>query len=281
MIMDKILISVVTVCLNAEKDIECTINSILEQDLAGFEYLIKDGGSGDMTVRIAEGYMDRFNAKGISFRVISGKDDGLYDAMNKATAASSGEWIMFINAGDALFDESVLSRISSEITDDADVIYGNAVLADDGHYKLLRAGNTGLFKNCNPICHQASITRRDVVGKLGFDTGYEIAADFDLFLRIFLSGEKRFKKTGDALCIYPLNGVSSNSVLKREREFDISRRRNGLKRVCLPKMQILKIVCTDIIRKLAVKLLGAGFYSGKRGWYPDKNEAVRAGECDV
>ena len=54
--MDKILISVVTVCLNVERDIGRTIDSILKQNLTGFEYLIKDGGSGDSTLSIAESY---------------------------------------------------------------------------------------------------------------------------------------------------------------------------------------------------------------------------------
>ena len=201
--------------------------------------------------------------------------------MNKAAAAASGEWIMYINAGDALFDKNVLSRISAEIPDDADVIFGDAVLAENGHCKLLKAGSVRDFKYVNPICHQASLTRRDVVCRLGFDTGYRIAADFDMFLKIALSGEKRFEKLDAPLCIFSLGGISNASVSEREKEFDRSRKANGSDRVPFPGLQIIKNVCTERVRMLAVRLLGERFYSEKRGWYRDKHGAGRIGETDV
>ncbi|MCR5012178.1 MAG: sodium-dependent transporter [Lachnospiraceae bacterium] len=80
----KTLISVITVCLNAEKDIEFTMDSVLDQDFTEYEYLIQDGGSDDRTIEIAEGYRERFKERNIPFRIISEKDEGLYDAMNKA-----------------------------------------------------------------------------------------------------------------------------------------------------------------------------------------------------
>ena len=272
--MDRILISVVTVCLNAEKDIARTINSILMQDLTGFEYLIKDGGSDDSTLGIAEGYSGRFMEKGISFRIVSEKDEGIYDSMNRAAELASGEWIMYINAGDELFDESVLTHLSSFIMQDADVIYGDAVYLENGKYKLLKAGDSDDFKYKNPICHQASVSRTELVKRYRFDTRYSIAADFDMFLKMYLSGEIRYIKTDDVIAVFGLGGVSDKLIREREIEFDISRKRNGLKRVKMPRLQMTAICALYFVRRLAVKILGRGFYSQKRGWYSDRLEAA-------
>ena len=271
--MEKKLISVVTVCLNAEKDIEYTINSILNQSFADYEYLIIDGQSDDATVEIAEIYKARFLKKGISFRIISEKDEGLYDAMNKAAEYVNGQWIIYINAGDALFDDAVLAHLASEISDDTDVLYGDVVLLDHRKYKLLKSGGVDRFKSRNPVCHQASLTKADVIRKFRFNGEYEIAADFDLFLRICLSNDKAFKKIDYVFAIYPLGGVS-NAVSKREKEFDASRKQNKAKRVAFPHLQMMWIVLVEKIRKAAIKILGEGFYSRKRGWYSDKAEAA-------
>ena len=276
--MSNVLITVITVCLNAEKEIGYTVNSILEQDFAGFEYLIKDGGSGDRTVGIAESYAERFGEKNIAFRVVSEKDEGIYDAMNKAADMARGEWVMYMNAGDALFDKNVLTRISSMISADADVIYGDAVYLENGRYKLLRAGSEEDFKYSNPICHQACITRTDAVREFRFYTGYKISADFDMFLRMYGSGDKRFKKIDDTLCVFLLGGTSDDLIFEREKEFDVSRKRNGHKRVPFPRMQIIKFSVLYGIRSLAKKLLGTGFYSERRGWFAEKEKAVAAGE---
>ena len=149
--MDNNQISVTTVSLNAGNDIESTINSILNQSFTDYEYLIIDGGSVDATIEIAKRYTKNFLEKGISYRIISEKDEGIYDAMNKAAKYANGEWIIYINAGDALFDSTVLERLSSEIADDLDVIYGDAVLLDHNKYKLLKAKSLEFFKYSNPI----------------------------------------------------------------------------------------------------------------------------------
>lgn len=276
--MRNVLITVITVCLNAEKDIGRTINSILMQDLTGFEYLIKDGGSGDSTLGIAESYSDRFGEKDISFRIVSEKDEGIYDSMNRAAEIASGEWIIYVNAGDELFDEGVLTRLSSVISQESDVIFGDAVYLENGKYKMLKAGNPDEFKCKNPICHQASVSRTELVKKYRFDTRYSIAADFDMFLKMYLSGEIRYKKTDDVIAVFCLGGVSDRQILEREKEFDISRKRNGLKRAHMPRLQMVGICTLYFVRNLAVKILGSGFYSQKRGWYSDRHEAVMIGK---
>ena len=271
--VEKKLISVITVCLNAEKEIGFTIDSVLKQDYTNYEYLIKEGGSDDSTIEIAEKYINRFSEKNIPFRIISEKDEGLYDAMNQSAQYAKGEWIIYINAGDELFDNKVLSLLSSEISDQYDILYGDAVLTENEKYKLLKAGCLERFKYTNPICHQASLTRTDIIRKNLFDKRYFIASDFDLFLRLYLLNDKRFKKPDIVFCVYRLGGVSNSRVFQREKEFNTSRKINGLKRVAFPHLQIMRIVFVEKIRKAAIIILGKGFYSENRGWYSDKYKA--------
>lgn len=279
--MDKVLISVITVCLNAEKEIEYTIESVLDQNFSDYEYLIIDGGSTDSTLGIAEEYACRFAGKNISYQIISHKDNGIYDAMNKAAGYATGEWIIYLNAGDALFDENVLSIYSSEVSDGVDVIYGDAVLKDAEKYKLLKAKSVEDYACCNPICHQASMVRSEIVRIFLFDTDYKIASDFDLFLRVYIAGKYGFKKSDEVLCIYQMCGISSICVREREKEFDLSRKKNGLKRVIFPNILIFKNCLIYEIRKTAIKILGSKFYSEKRGWYSDRFMAAGLGEADA
>ena len=272
---NKPLISVVTVCFNAEKDIEQTISSVLNQDYADYEYLIKDGGSADSTLEIARKYSERFEDKNISYRIVSERDDGIYDAMNKAALYAEGEWIIYINAGDALFDEKVLSILAPEISDEYDVLYGDAALYEKSRYKMLKGGSLTRFKNTNPICHQASLLRTDIVRKITFNKKYRIAADFDLFLKLYVSDERRFKKMDTVFCVFRLGGLSDNKIFQREKEFNESRKQQGIKRVVFPHLQIMRVVLYYQIRKLAKFVLGTGFYSARRGWYPDKYKMVR------
>ena len=86
-------LTVVTVCFNAEATIAATFESVLRQEYMDYEYLVIDGKSTDNTMDIVEEYSQRFKEKGISFRMVSEKDHGIYDAMNKAIKMAKATWI--------------------------------------------------------------------------------------------------------------------------------------------------------------------------------------------
>ncbi len=264
--MSNVKITVITVCFNAENDIENTIDSVLSQDYRDYEYIIKDGCSNDRTVEIAERYRNRFSDKGIDFEIISSKDSGIYDAMNESLSYAHGDWVIFINAGDELYDGLVLSKISPKLRDDIYVLYGDVMLRENGFHKLLRSGKICDFCKTNPICHQGAFTRLDIAKKYRFNTDYKIAADFDMFLRIYVDSPDSFVQIDNVISYFLLGGVSSKSVYRREKEFDISRKNNQLKRVPLPIVLVFKSCLIEMIRSLMIGILGDKFYSKKRGW---------------
>ena len=96
-------ISIVTVVFNGEAFLEKSIQSVINQTYKNIEYIVIDGGSTDGTIDIIKKYQDKIAVW------ISEKDDGIYEAMNKGIALAHGKWINFMNAGDVLFNDNVLT----------------------------------------------------------------------------------------------------------------------------------------------------------------------------
>lgn len=115
-------VSVVTVTYNAAQYVEMTLRSIVSQTYDNMELIVIDGGSKDGTVELVEKYRQYIST------FISEPDSGIYDAMNKGTRHATGDWIIFINAGDALAKHDVLEKVfSREIEDGTSLIFGSIV----------------------------------------------------------------------------------------------------------------------------------------------------------
>ena len=99
-------ISVITICYNCEKTIEKTIKSVLEQKYNDIEYIIIDGGSQDDTLAIIKKYSDKIT------KLVSERDKGIYDAINKGIELSKGEVIALLHGNDIFFDDNVLSKVA-------------------------------------------------------------------------------------------------------------------------------------------------------------------------
>lgn len=105
--MHQPLVSIVTVCYNAADMLSKTIESVSAQSYENIEYIIIDGASTDGTKQIIQNNIEHID------KFISEKDNGIYDAMNKGTANSSGEWIIFMNAGDTFYDRDTIKDLFS------------------------------------------------------------------------------------------------------------------------------------------------------------------------
>lgn len=214
----KVKFSVITVCLNAEKEITQTIQSVLNQNYCDYEMIIKDGGSKDNTLSVIP------NNEHI--HVISQIDSCLYDAMNQAVRYSNGEYLMFMNAGDVFYDNDVLMKLATCIEKEyGDIYYGE--YSRDGIVVKQPAilSNFSIFRN--PLNHQSVCFRRDVLQVTDwYDTSYKILADYELMVRLFIDG-KKFIHVPIVIDQYEGNGVSeSEEGAKRNRqEMEIVRKK--------------------------------------------------------
>lgn len=180
----KPLISVVTVCFNAVKDIEKTILSVINQTYENIEYIIIDGGSTDGTVDVIKKYADRITYW------ISEPDKGIYDAMNKGIKVATGEWINFMNAGDCFVKETVLEDCFGRTVYNHDerVLYGNCIYKYKWGYRRVVPEDIRNIVNRMTMCHQSVFIRgyKDVY----FDLEYKLAADYNQILCLYMDNQR-------------------------------------------------------------------------------------------
>lgn len=220
--MSKLKFSVVTVCFNAEKVIEKTIKSVLEQDYSPFEYLIIDGKSIDKTIEVAEKYRGQFEAKDIRYKVISEKDTGIYNAMNKGLKIAEGEFISFLNAGD-WYQTDALSKVNDFYQEEEfDLTYGGLnYINPDGSVTIKMSKLDKFPVTSRHWNHPSMFLRREIYQKYGFDERYRIYADFHLYTKLRKTDIK-IRVINEIITNFPADGVSTDitmsKVLKRARE---------------------------------------------------------------
>ena len=199
-------ITIITVCYNAEKLIEETVRSVLNQKYSNIEYIIVDGCSTDHTLQLLDKLVLEHNC---CVRIYSEPDYGIYDAMNKGVRLATGDYINILNAGDRLHDENVVSAVVNYINGaEADIYYGNIQYCyPDGSTGIrLYSAFCGrklyyLLGDC--INHQAIFAHKSCFSDGSFDLKYRFCADRDWMIRQHLTG-KRYLATDILVCDYSL-----------------------------------------------------------------------------
>ncbi|MCY4780915.1 glycosyltransferase family 2 protein [Sphingobacterium sp. UT-1RO-CII-1] len=181
-------VSIITIVYNNVKDIEYTIQSVIKQSFHDIEYIIIDGASNDGTLDVIERYREHIDI------LVSEKDDGIYDAMNKGLAHATGDYVLFLNSGDELFSTNTLKTIF-EKNDDADIYYGETKLIDenrniigDRRHRAPKELNWQSFKYGMNVCHQAIYVKRQLTEP--YDTQYQLSADIDWVIRMAKKASK-------------------------------------------------------------------------------------------
>jgi len=190
-------ISVITVCYNAAKTIEQTLESVLNQTYSFIEYIIIDGASTDGTLSLIEKYRDKISM------LVSEKDKGLYDAMNKGLQQATGDYVFFLNADDLFYDNGVLEKLAEAANNHnfPDVLYGEAMFMDESGKELgLRSEQTTQrvpeqlhwksLKHGMVISHQAFLVKRTAA--VSFDMRYRLCADIDWMIRCLKKAQSCF-----------------------------------------------------------------------------------------
>ena len=210
------VISIITVCYNAEREIKATLKSVKEQSFKNYEYIIVDGASKDNTLKV-------ISQSGVEpTHLVSERDKGIYDAMNKGLALAQGEYLMFLNAGDSLYSTNTLQKIADAAKGSPDVIYGDTAIVDaERNYlrpRKLRPPKTltrNSFKNGMLVCHQAFLPKRELA--MPYDMAYRFSADFDWCVKI-LSASKKCTQIDDFIVNYLEEGATTRNHIKSLKE---------------------------------------------------------------
>lgn len=213
-------LSMVTACYNAEKVIEKTIKSVLNQTKPVYEYIIVDGASKDATVEIVNSYKLSFESKGIKFTVISEPDKGISDAFNKGIDKATGDVIGLINADDELLPSTneILERAYDK---DIQVYYGNCYW--DESINGLRFVSKPKEQNPEKLgrllyemvmIHPATYITKSAYEKYGsYNITFRYCMDEELLYRMFSKGAK-FKYLDEELSVFRAGGVSDANPKK-------------------------------------------------------------------
>ncbi len=167
-------LSIIVVTLNAGRELTATLKSIITQEYDDFEILIKDGGSTD-------GSLDNL-PKDPRILLLSRPDAGIYDAMNQALEAASGDYVLFINCGDYLYDVYVLSDVVPLLNEPNSVVYGDILDRMAGARVTSNPNLDEFALYRNVPCHQACIYDRKMLLAHPFQTEYLVRADYEQFL---------------------------------------------------------------------------------------------------
>lgn len=239
-----IKITVVTCTYNAESTVESTLQSVAAQTYATVEHLIIDGASRDDTLRLAESYRQGQATHGVGREVlvISEPDSGLYDAMNKALRLATGDYIVFLNAGDRFPDSHTLSYIASSAGEGETlpgVLFGDTDIIDnDGHFLRHRRLHPGdqlswkSFRQGMLVCHQAFYALTSIARQTPYNTDYRYSADIDWCIRVMRQAEQEgrsLRNVHRVVAEYLDEGLTTanhkKSLIER---FQVMRRHYGL-----------------------------------------------------
>lgn len=256
-------VSVITIVRNDSLNIEKTMHSILAQTYKNYEYIIKDGLSTDGTQEIIERVREKNPKSAIKF--VSCKDSGIYDAMNQAVSYCTGEWICFINSGDAFADENVLFEIfkNDRNFQGAGVLYGDAIVRDETGDAIWKADLSKIEKKM-PFCHQSCFVKRCYATQYPFDTGLRIASDYNQILDLYVN-EVIFEKLDRVIAIFELDGVSSTKFIDRFKERNLVIANHGF---CNKgKISLMFEYIMEGIKTILVKIMPRKVLNSLKQWY--------------
>ena len=239
--------TVITITYNAEQLLQRTLDSVLHQTYPDVDHLIIDGASTDGTLSMAKAYKAASDANNEHKVIITSEpDEGIYDAMNKGLTQASGDYVVYMNAGDFFPDDDTLEQIAHRchLNEQATaelpgVLYGNTdIVNNEGRYLHPRRLQPPArltwrsFRQGMLVCHQAFYARTDIAKNLQYDRRYRYSGDVDWCIRVMRETERM------GLALYNINMVVANyteegATTRHHREslterFDIMRRHYGM-----------------------------------------------------
>ena len=212
-------ISIITVCYNSEKTIADCITSVVNQSYDNLEYIVIDGKSTDTTMEIIASFGDQI------FKVVSEKDKGMYDAINKGIRMASGDIIGVLNSDDYYTDELVIEDVMSKFKEaNADALYADLNYVDQiDTNNVVRYWKSGDYKPNSFLSgwmppHPTFFIRKEWYLKYGeYSLELVSAADYELMLRMVLKHGARLAYLPRVIVNMRVGGMSNSSLRNRLR----------------------------------------------------------------
>ena len=206
---NKMLYSIITINFNNCDGLRRTIESVVNQTNADYEYIVIDGGSTDGSVDVIQKYSDR-----ISYWV-SEKDDGIYNAMNKGVRHAHGDYCLFLNSGDSFYDKHVLNK--NLLSDNkSDIVVGRLVSDSDGR-ELFSPPSYDIsmyYFYTSTLPHQASFIKTKLLKQYPYDESLKIVSDWKFFVETIIFHHCKVGFIDVPIAKFDMTGISTSNASK-------------------------------------------------------------------
>ena len=194
-------LTIITINYNNVIGLQKTIDSILSQTFKYHEWIVIDGGSTDGSKELILNFQHHFSYW------CSEPDQGIYNAMNKGVRKATGDYLLFLNSGDVLYDNRVLEEVH-QLDFKQDILSGQMVRMDNG--QLLRKYNPDIFLQLftNTINHQATFIRRELLVQYPYDESLRIVSDWKFWLEAIVIHKCSFEVTDLMISKQDMTGIS-------------------------------------------------------------------------
>jgi glycosyltransferase involved in cell wall biosynthesis len=228
-------VSIITITYNSAATVEDTLKSVVNQDYPNIEYLIIDGKSKDSTLQIVDKYKDKIT------KIVSEKDKGLYDALNKGIGLATGDIVGMLHSDDLYASDHVISDIvkTFENNKEAEGVYADLVFVDRNDInKITRTWESGDYEEGDFLNgwmppHPTFFVKKECYERYGvFNTTLRLSADYELMLRMIHKNKIKLAYLPKVVVKMRMGGVSNVSFfvrLKANIEDKMAWKLNGIK----------------------------------------------------
>ncbi len=206
------LVTIISVTRNSEKNIARTIESVLNQTYDNIEYIVVDGNSQDKTMDIVRSYQKAFDEReGRSLKFISEEDRGMYDALNKGAAMAQGELVGQINSDDWYEPDAVETMVRLYEKEQYDAAWGSIRVMKEGG-QFIKHAKIGRLWTTSHWCHPGMFSRRETLLRFPYPLE-SMFDDFDYITAVHTSGCK-IVTTDHLISNFAFGGMSTQKSLK-------------------------------------------------------------------
>ncbi len=278
---DKPLVSVITVCYNSANTIEVTINSMLAQTYCNYEHIFIDGGSTDDTIKIIKSFKNQYQGR---MHLYTGKDKGIYDAMNKGISYATGKIIGIINSDDWYSNNALEIVVNIYIESNVKnvIITGDLIRTDINRNDLFCQTHNNIsilgLKQGMPLQHPAVFVASEVYNNIGiFDISFKYLADYDFIWRCFDSRKVEFYFT-HTVTSYMREGGASDTlkfkhIWRRTKERYLLRKKymSKIESIYLASKFIIVEITKQTVKRILPTSIKAKYYKWRHAERNDKN----------